>query len=170
MAKNIFSEENYQDFDLAMNWTGKGIMLTDISLHLFPATDKNPNALVGVSIEGKATRNIYGPVDPETGEATLLVEMGKYIHSTMFPRNLPGDIAKWGTVTEKDGKKVFTPKFKIVNCDYRIGALINDDGELVLDANGNKIWGAPKVLKVYVEGKDEPISLGSYDEPVPFNG
>lgn len=170
MAKNIFSEDNYQDFDLAMNWSGKGIRLTDISLHLFPKTEKNPYDLIGVTILGKATRNIYGPVDPETGEAMLLVEQGKYINSTMFPRNLPGDIAKWGTITEKDGKKVFTPKFKIVNCDYRIGALINDEGELVLDANGNKIWGAPKVFKVYVEGKEDGIALGSNDEPVPFNG
>ena len=168
MAKNIFSDDNYQDFDLAMNWSGKGIALSDISLHLFPKTDKNPNDLIGVSVKGKATRNIYGPVDPETGEAMLLVEQGKYIYSTLFPRCLPDDIAKWGTITEKDGKKVFTPKVKIVNCDYRIGALIDDDGELVLDTNGNKIWGNPKVLGVYIEGKKDIVPLGT--EPVPFNG
>lgn len=170
MAKNMFSEENYKDFTLSMNWESKGIEIKDIALHLFPKTDKNPQDLVGIAVTGRATRNIYGPVDPTTGECVVLVEAGQHIHTTMFPRNLPGDIAQWGTIETKDDKKVFTPKVKVVDCDYRIGTLIDDDNNKVLDANGNPIWGQPKVFAVYVAGQEKPIALGSNDKPVPFNG
>ena len=168
--KNFYTEENYKDYNLSENWDGKGITVENIALHLFPKTDKNPQDLIGISVEGVAHRDIGGGIDVETGELIKpIVEKGEIIRCTMFPRNLPGNISDYGTVAEKDGKKVFTPKVKIVDARYRIGALVDDEGNYKLDPNGNLQWGAPKVRFVKTaDGKT--INIGSNDEPVPFNG
>ena len=171
MAKNFYVEENYREFYLKENWTKKGIRIKKIALHLFPKTDDNPNDLIGIQITGCPSENV---VDYTTGE--VLVEAGEAIHPVIFPRNLPGKDWKkvFGAVEEKDGKKVFTPKFTPLDAFYRIGQRRDEDGNPLYDAAGNPIWGNPKLIEVLVSvdenGVENWLHIGSDDEPVPFNG